>query len=327
MERQVPRVLLNSGHEMPVIGFGTAIDPLPEPEQLVSAILHAIEVGYRHFDTASAYMTEEPVGRAISEAMKRGLIKGREELFVTSKLWCADAHRDLIIPALKETLKRLGLDYLDLYLIHFPVRLKKEAVSLEHEIDDFRFEDHELLPFDIKGTWEAMEECSRLGLTKSIGVSNYGTVKISQLLQHATIPPAVNQVEMNVAWQQKKLREFCSKKGIHVTAWSPLAGIGAFWGSTVVIESKTLKEIAAAKGKSVAQVALRWIQDQGASCIVKSMNKDRMKQNLEIFGWKLSDEDGRKIEQIKQSRLYPAKLFINENSPYPSLEALWDGDL
>ena len=166
------------------------------------------------------------------------------------------------------------MEYVDLYLVHWPVRLRKEAPD-----KDFRGE--EVLPWDMKGTWEAMEECCRLGLAKSIGVSNFSCKKLSQLLQYAAIPPAVNQVlkqgvcrgiigrasswvddeiervfqvEMNAAWQQAKLREFCREKGIHVSAWSPLGANGAFWGSLAVVESPILKEISAAKGRSLAQV-------------------------------------------------------------------------
>ncbi|KAI9384287.1 hypothetical protein POPTR_012G039901v4 [Populus trichocarpa] len=156
----------------------------------------------------------------------------------------------------------------------------------------------------MKGTWEAMEECSRLGLCKSIGV------------------------EMNAAWQQKKLLEFCKEKGIHVSAWSPLGANGACWGSLAVMESPILKEIAAAKVKSVAQIALRWIQEQGASVIVKSFNKERMKLNLQIFDWELSTEDTEKIKNIPQRRGYSGEMFISKDyGPYKSLEEFWDDDI
>ncbi|WJZ86580.1 hypothetical protein VitviT2T_006023 [Vitis vinifera] len=143
------------------------------------------------------------------------------------------------------------MEYVDLYLMHFSLRLKKEVAS-------FEFAKEDILPsWDMKGTWEAMEECCRLGLAKSIGVSNFSCKKLSQLLQYATIPPAVNQVEMNAAWQQVKLREFCREKGIHVSAWSPLGANGAIWGSLAVVENPLLKEISAAKGKSLAQSQTR----------------------------------------------------------------------
>ncbi|CAJ2679435.1 unnamed protein product [Trifolium pratense] len=206
-------------------------------------------IGYRHFDTAAFYNTEEPLGQAVSKALELGLVKNRDELFITSKLWCTDAHHDLVLPALKTTLKKLGLEYVDLYLIHWPVRFKQDVEGLNFKSED-------IIPFDIKGTWEAMEECYRLGLAKSIGVSNFGIKKLSTLLENAKIPPAVNQVEMNPSWHQGKLREFCKQKGIHVSAWSPLGGYNLSWGSCAVMENSILREIAEARKKSVAQVQL-----------------------------------------------------------------------
>ncbi|XP_010025963.2 methylecgonone reductase [Eucalyptus grandis] len=298
----VPEVVLSSGERMPLIGMGCAASPRPLPEVLTSILLEAIEVGYRHFDTAALYGTEEALGRAVAEALNRGLIKSRNQIFITTKLWCTDAHPDLVLPALKNSLQRLGLEYVDLYLIHWPVRLKEGTEGF-----DFK---GKVLPFDIKGTWEAMEECSKLGLAKSIGVSNFGTKKLSDLLLHATIPPAVNQVEMNVAWQQEKLRGYCREKGIQVSAWSPLGANGAAWGTLAVMESPVLKEIAIAKGKTLAQVALRWIHEQGACVIVKSFNKERMKENLQILEWELSQENSDKIKfQIPQRRGYPGDMY------------------
>lgn len=318
---EIPEVLLSSGHKMPLIGMGTVAVPLPPSEILVPVFINAIESGYRHFDSATLYGSEESLGQAVAEALDRGLLSSREDLFITSKLWCPDAHHDLVLPALKKSLQRLRLEYVDLYLIHMPARVKQEVEGLN-------FSEEDLLPFDIKGTWEAMEECSRLGLCKSIGVSNFSSKKISQLLEHATISPAVNQVEMNAAWQQKKLLEFCKEKGIHVSAWSPLGANGACWGSLAVMESPILKEIAAAKVKSVAQIALRWIYEQGASVIVKSFNKERMKLNLQIFDWELSTEDTEKIKNIPQRKGYSGEMFISKDyGPYKSLEEFWDDDI
>ncbi|KAF8407538.1 hypothetical protein HHK36_006672 [Tetracentron sinense] len=319
MGENIPSVVLSSGWKMPIVALGTVTQPLPPPQVLISVYLNAIEVGYRHFDTAALYHTEEPLGHAVAEALRRGLIGNREDLFITSKLWCIDADRDLVVPALKNTLQKLGLEYVDLYLVHWPVRLKKGEMV-------FPFNSEDLLPFDMRGTWEAMEECCRLGLAKSIGVSNFSCKKLSQLLNHATIPPAVNQVEMNLAWQQRKLIDFCKEKGIHVSAWSPLGANGAWWGTTAVMDSPILKDIAMAKGKTVA---LRWIYEQGASVVVKSFNKGRMKENLQIFGdWELSEEDLNKISQIPQQRGFPGEeLFVSANGPYKSLDELWDGEI
>ncbi|KAI9087327.1 hypothetical protein K1719_030647 [Acacia pycnantha] len=318
--KQVPDVVLNSGHKMPVIGMGTASSSLPSSDDLTAILLDAIRIGYRHFDTAAIYGTEQPLGKAVAKALELGLVKNRDELFITSKLWNTDAHPDLVLPALNTTLRNLGLEYVDLYLIHWPVRLRPDAVG-------FNFKGEDVLPFDIEGTWKAMEECHRLGLAKSIGVSNFGTKKLTQLLENASIPPAVNQVEMNTSWHQGKLREFCKQKGIHVSAWSPLAAYGSKWGSNSVMENPVLKEIAEARNKSIAQIALRWIYEQGASAIVKSFNPERMKQNLEIFDWELSKEESNKISQIPQRKVYRGEMFLSENGPYKSFEELWDGDV
>ncbi|KAI3454353.1 hypothetical protein Pfo_011016 [Paulownia fortunei] len=236
MEKEilVPEIVLNSGHKMPTLGLGTAAHPMPPPDQLTSILIEAIASGYRHFDTAASYGTEEVVGRAVAAAVERGLIKNRDQVFVTSKLF-------------------LGLEYVDLYLIHWPIRIKQN-----------------MLHFDVKEVWDAMEECSKLGLAKSIGVSNFSCAKLSKLLEFATIPPAVNQVCTGNIWHQS----------------------GYF-------------------------VALRWIHEQGASSIVKSFSKERMKENLQIFDWELTDEEV----------WFRGERFVSPEGQYKSLEELWDGEI
>ncbi|KAJ8646874.1 hypothetical protein MRB53_008622 [Persea americana] len=313
----IPVAVLNSGEKIPLIGMGTA-SATPLPGDLpISPFITAMEMGYRHFDTAALYGSEAPLGQAIAQALQQGVIKSRDELFITSKLWCTDGHHDRVLPALKKTLERLQLEYIDLYLIHWPMSMKPGEVK-------FDFSKEDILPMDLKAVWEAMEECHRLGLVKSIGVSNFSCKKLSQLLANAKIPPAVNQVEMNPGWHQRKLRDFCKENGIHVSAWSPLGANGAPWGSPAVMENPVLKEIAAAKGKSIAQVALRWIHQQGVSVIVKSFNKERMKANLEIFGWEFSEEELQKISQIPQYRGFSGEVFVSLDGPFKSIEDLWD---
>ncbi|XP_049349290.1 protein REDOX 2-like [Solanum verrucosum] len=310
----VPEVVLNSGYKMPLLGMGTAAYPMPI-DDLTCILVDAIETGYRHFDTATLYGSEEAVGRAVAEAIERGIIKSRQQVFITSKLWCTEAHPQLVLPALKNTLGKLGLDYVDLYLIHWPISMKPGPVDI------LKFKKEDIVPFDMKGVWKAMEACCMLGLAKSIGVSNFSCTKLSQLLQIATIPPAVNQVEINVAWQQQKLLEYCKEKGVHVSAYSPLGAKGASWNSPII------NDIATAKRKSIAQVALRWIYEQGASVIVKSFNKERMKQNLEMFDWELSTEDNFKIQDIPQKKGYNGEDFTHPNGPYKSVNDIWDGEI
>jgi 3''-deamino-3''-oxonicotianamine reductase len=214
MAASIPCVTLNTGHTMPVLGFGTGSSRTPE--DLPATILHAVRLGYRHLDTAS-----------------------RADLFVTSKLWITDARPDRVVPALRESLARLGLDYLDLFLIHWPAAADGNK---------------NILPFDMEGVWRGMEECHRLGLARSIGVSNFSSAKMTRLLAFAAVPPAVNQVEMNVGWRQEMLREVCATNGVVVTAFSPLGAQGAEWGSNAVMESGVLRDVAARRGKTVAQV-------------------------------------------------------------------------
>ncbi|PON99056.1 Aldo/keto reductase, partial [Trema orientale] len=316
----IPKLVLGSStglEGMPVIGLGTGSEDR-EPTALKRAVLEAIKLGYRHFDTASLYGSEQGLGEAIAEALKLGLVASREELFVTSKLWINDAHPDLVIPALKESLGNLQLESLDLYLIHWPISSKpgKRPVTWSQE---------DLMPMDFKSVWAAMEECQRLGLTRSIGVSNFSCKKLDNILSFATIPPSVNQVELHPIWQQNKLREFCSTNNIIVTAFSPLGAKGTSWGTNEVLDNEVLKDIAIARGKTVAQVCLRWIYEQGATLVVKSYNKERLKENLQIFDWALSEDDIQKIKLIPQHRVVVNKAFVSAHGPYKSLEELWDG--
>ncbi|KAK7392880.1 hypothetical protein VNO78_21330 [Psophocarpus tetragonolobus] len=312
---KIPQVLLKSSSNqcsMPVIALGTAADTNTSNRETTKvAVIEAIKLGYRHFDTASFYGSEEALGEAIAEATQLGLIKSREELFITSKLWLTDNFPHLVLPALQKSLQRLKLEYLDLYLIHWPISVKPGDWETPYTEDL-------ITTFDLKGVWIAMEQCQKLGLAKSIGVSNFTCKKLEDLLSFATIPPSVNQVEMNPAWHQKKLKEFCDSKGIIITAFSPLAAKGASWGSNVVMDSEILKEIAEAHGRTIAQVCLRWLHEQGVTIAAKSYNKERMKQNLEIFDWSLTRDDHKNIDQIQQIRV--------NNGPVVFFANLWDGE-
>ncbi|KAF7131593.1 hypothetical protein RHSIM_Rhsim09G0022600 [Rhododendron simsii] len=305
----VPEVTLSSGKKMPVLGLGTATFPPVASEIVVQVVVQAIELGYRHFDTATVYQTESSLGDAIQEAIRVGLIKSRAEVFLTSKLWCSDAHPHLVAPALQTALRNLKTEYLDLYLIHWPLSMKHGIIEHPPKPEDF-------LPLDIKSVWAEMEECQRLGLTKSIGVSNFSCKKLGDLLAFATIPPAVNQ-----------LRDYCKANGIIVAAFSPLGAAGTSWGHNRVMESQVLKEIAEGKGKTVAQICLRWGYEQGIVVVMKSYNKERLQQNLAIFDWALSDEDCKKIGEIPQRRGTTAEEFIDGNGPFKSIDELWDGEI
>ncbi|KAG7585203.1 NADP-dependent oxidoreductase domain superfamily, partial [Arabidopsis thaliana x Arabidopsis arenosa] len=218
-------------HLMPVLALGTAASPPPEPIVLRKTVLEAIKLGYRHFDTSPRYQTEEPLGEALAEAVSLGLVQSRSELFVTSKLWCADAHN-------------------------------------------------------------------------------------------------MKKVEMSPVWQQRKLRELCKSKGIVVTAYSVLGSRGAFWGTHKIMESDVLKEIAEAKGKTVAQVSMRWAYEEGVSMVVKSFTKERLEENLKIIDWSLTEDEKQRIStEISQSRIVDGEVYISEKGPIKSVAEMWDGEI
>nr|CAD1822417.1 unnamed protein product [Ananas comosus var. bracteatus] len=179
-----------------------------------------------------------------------------------------------------------------------------------------------------EGVWAEMEECYRLGLAKAIGVSNFSCKKMQDLLSFAEVLPAVNQVEVNPLWQQKKLREYCASKGVQLCAYSPLGARGTLWGKDWVMECETLREIAQAKGKTLAQICIRWVYEQGDCVLVKSFNPERLEENLDILVWELSEEERQRISEIPQRKGFPGLEFISpHHGPYKSLEELWDGEI
>eukprot|EP01018_Ginkgo_biloba_P020470 Gb_35334 [translate_table: standard] len=186
----------------------------------------------------------------------------------------------------------------------------------------------DFLPLDIRSTWKAMEKCVELGLTKSIGVSNFSCKKIEDLLGYAKIPPAVNQVEMHPMWQQQKLREHCSKLHIHVSAWAPLGSPGKSWGSKLLLDSHVIQEIAQKYSKTTAQVALRWGIEQGVIVVPKTVNERRLHENFGIFDFQLIDEDHKIIGMLEQRKLFTGIEFVSPaRGPYKTLDELWDGEI
>ncbi|XP_008220962.1 PREDICTED: D-galacturonate reductase-like [Prunus mume] len=297
MAKAIPEVILSCGNDilaMPVIGMGTAY-PAADPETDKAAVLEAIKAGYRHFDTALVYGSEKYLGQAISDAVRLGLIKSRSEVFITTKLFASFAEKDLVVPALNMSLRNLQLEYVDMYIIHWPFKFGGEVKSMPVAKEM-------VLPLDLKSVWGGMEECKRLGLARGIGVSNFTCNMLQDLLSISKIPPVLNQLEMSPAWQTKKLNDFCKAKGIHVTAYSPLGGANSRVGDDRVLCSNILEDIAKAKGKTTAQVSLRWVYEQGVSMITKSNNKERMKQNVDIFDWSLTDEELEKISHFPQRK-------------------------
>jgi 2,5-diketo-D-gluconate reductase A len=247
---------LNTGDPIPQLGVGMYKVDDDVCEQIV---LDALEVGYRHIDTAMIYRNEAAIGRAIA---KSGI--SREELFVTTKLWNSDHGRDAAPRALATSLELLGLHYVDLYLIHWPAPLRDEFVE----------------------TWLALEELHRQGLAKAIGVSNFETEHLERILEAGSIVPAVNQVEIHPAFQQRKLRGFQEPLGIITEAWGPLGQ-----GKYELSELPGLTDIAQAHGKSIQQVILRWHLQEGLVVFPKTVRKERMIENFSVFDFELTEQE------------------------------------
>ncbi len=276
-------------------------------------VCEAMETGYRHLDCACDYGNELEVGQGIRDAMTRGLCQ-REDLWVTSKLWNTYHAAKHVRPACERSLQDLGLEYLNLYLIHFPIAQK--FVSFEDRYPPEWFFDPavespqvELAPVSIRETWEAMEELVSAGLVKNIGICNFGTSLIRDLLSYAKVRPAVLQVEAHPYLTQEKLLRYCHQENIAVTAFSPLGAQSYFSlnmaaADEAVIERETVCRIAAAHGKTPAQVVLRWGVQRGTSIIPKTAHKQRMAENFAIFDFELSNDEMIAIGALNQNRRF-----------------------
>jgi 2,5-diketo-D-gluconate reductase A len=252
-------VKLNNGIEMPLLGFGVfQVTDLAECERSVT---DAIETGYRLIDTAASYQNEEAVGRAI-----KSCCVPREELFITTKLWIQSEGYKSTKKAFEDSLAKLQLEYLDLYLIHQPFG-------------------------DVYGEWRAMEELYKEGKVRAIGVSNFQPDRLIDLIIHNEISPAVNQIETHPFHQQLQAHDFLKENNVQIESWGPFAE-----GKNDIFSNELLKEIAKKYNKSIAQVILRWLTQRGVVAIPKSVRKERMAENIDIFDFQLSSED---LETIK----------------------------
>ncbi len=259
------KVTLNNGVEMPAIGFG--VFQVPDLKVCEQAVSDALEVGYRMVDTAAAYMNEEAVGAAVRHS---GI--DRKELFITTKLWVQDYGYDNTLKAFDVSMKKLGLDYLDLYLMHKPYN-------------------------DYYGAWRAMERLYKEGRIRAIGVTSFWNERLADLVTCNEVKPAVNQIETNVWHQQWESAEFMAAEGIQHEAWAPFAE-----GNNGVFTNPVLEQIAGKHHKTTGQVQLRWLNQRGVIVIPKSVHKERMKENLDIFDFKLDDEDMKAIRGLDTGR-------------------------
>ena len=301
-------VTLNSGFEMPIIGLGTFLSSAGE---VYKAVRWALKVGYRHIDCASIYGNQSEIGQALQDAMTEDNIK-REELFITSKLWNDSHNIKDVKPAFEQTLSELKSDYLDLYLIHWPVAQKKGTQMPKNEEDWISLEDEPL--------WETYSEMEKLyenGVCKSIGVSNFNKDNLSKLISKTQIIPAVNQVECHPLLSQKDLIDYCGKNNISVTAYSPL---GAQFSQGSLLSNPRIVEISAKLNATPAQVLLAWQISRGIVVIPKSVHEDRIKENFGSLSVSLDRDDIAKIDEMDENhRFITGESFINEAKGYDKI--------
>jgi len=288
---------------IPLVGFGTWKS---QKGEVATAVYEAIRVGYRHIDAAWVYKNQEEVGAAIQRAIGEGLVK-REDLFVTSKLW-NNFHGDesTVESHCRDNLQQLGLDYVDLFLIHWPWK-----------------------PVDISVTWRSMERLVSLGLTKYIGVSNFSTSRVREILAlPAVIPPVVNQVEIHPLWRQDDLIKNMKALGIQVVAYSPLGSPDSsemlnHTGASL-LQNPVVQSVSAECGHSCGQVLLRWGVQRGYPVLPKSVNPSRIQENLDILSWSLSEEQMARLSSLEpQGRLLRGDFFVQPKGPFDSLIDLW----
>jgi 2,5-diketo-D-gluconate reductase A len=270
----VPKVILNNGVEMPLLGFG--VYQVPDAAECERSVLDAIGAGYRLLDTAAAYLNEEAVGKAIRRS---GV--AREELFVTTKLWIQDAGYESAKRAFEKSLRKLGLEYLDLYLIHQPYG-------------------------DVFGAWRAMEELHREGRIRAIGVSNFHPDRVMDFIVHNEVVPAVNQIEAHPFHQQIAAQKFLGENKVQIESWGPFAE-----GKNDIFKNPALVSLAAKHGKTVAQVILRWLTQRGVVAIPKSVRKERIVENFNIFDFGLSPGDMEAIKALDTEKT----LFFDHRDP------------
>lgn len=259
-----------NGNEMPIVGLGTF--RVENSEQCKAAVKHAIESGYRHIDTAMIYDNEEKAGEGIAEALATtGL--DRSDLFITSKLWLADYGRTNVATAYETSLKKLGLDYLDLYLMHWPGT--DEALMID--------------------TWQGMEDLYKEDKVKNIGVSNFNVLHFEALLAQVSIKPVINQVEFHPYLLQESLRRYLEVQNIHAESWSPLM-------NAQILDDETVKAVASETGKSPAQVIIRWNIEHGVVVIPKSVTPSRIEENLDVFNFSLTTEQVEQLDRLNEDR-------------------------
>ena len=303
-----------------MLGLGTWKS---EPGEVYQAVIDAVKAGYRHIDCAPIYGNEREIGLALDHLFSTGIVH-RHELFITSKLWNNMHHADQVLPAIKSTLTDLRLDYLDLYLIHWPVALKNDVV-FPKKGEDILSPDE--LP--LSETWLGMEQAVNHGLARHIGVSNFSIEKLKKLMKGANIKPELNQIELHPYLQQEKMLHWCNDNGVLLTAYAPLGSRDrhpSMKGDNEpsLLENPIINEVASNHGMTPAQVLINWAIARGTIVIPKSVHKERIIENLKAIDFELTADEMLKIEQLdRHFRYVSGSFWYIKGAPYTS-DSLWD---
>ncbi|KAL1764523.1 aldo-keto reductase family 1 member C21-like [Sigmodon hispidus] len=319
MNSKYQRVELNDGHSIPVLGFGTAVSDEFPKSKIKEVVKIAIDAGFRHFDSASIYKTEDYVGEVIRSKISEGTVR-REDIFYTSKVWCNCFRPELVRSSLEQSLKKVQLEYVDLYLMHYPMALRPGE-------EEFPVDENGKVIFDtvdLCDTWEAMEKCKDAGLTRSIGVSNFNRRQLEMILNKPGLKykPVCNQVECHPYLNQMKLLDFCKSNDIVLVAYGVL-GTRRYEGwvdqnSPVLLEDPVLCSMAKKYNQTPALIALRYQLQRGIVALNNTFNEKRVTENIQVFQFQLSSEDMKVLDGLNRNLRYvTAPIFAGHpNFPF-----------
>nr|XP_048316659.1 aldo-keto reductase family 1 member C21-like [Myodes glareolus]XP_048316660.1 aldo-keto reductase family 1 member C21-like [Myodes glareolus] len=318
MNSKCPNIELNDGHFIPVLGFGTAVPEEFPKSKIKELIKTAIDVGFRHFDSASVYKTEDYVGEVIQSKIADGTVR-REDIFLTSKVWCNCLRPELVRSSLEQSLKKFQVDYVNLYLMHFPTALKPGE-------NDFPVDEHGKLIFDtvdLCATWEALEKCKDAGLAKSIGVSNFNRRQLEMILKKPGLKhkPVCNEVECHPYLNQMKLLEFCKSNDIVLVAYGVL-GTQRYTGwvdpsSPVLLDEPVLHFMAKKYNQTPALIALRYQIQRGIVALSSTLKEKRVKENIQALEFQLSPEDMKVLDGLNRNLRYVTAQMFEGHPNFP----------